>query len=388
MQRVRELVTLFLESVLKRRKAKCAQRRRAHYFGELYRAVVFAKVLQRLVLFAAPLALTLLSSTAADAQVRRWSGPPECDDGDALFSRIMAPGLDIDATVAVVEGQLQLRLALEMEGERWRRVVVGESCEALVEVAVVVTTMAAELAWPPGDAPACEDCEGPAELGSSSPRDPETNRRGLTETANLLEARRRSRSEDPPDEPREQDVPQSPDEADVHPFGWPRWALSAHAGARLDALSLPSPRAAVDVGVHLRVRWLRVDMGFLASRVASAAMDDARAELGLAAGRIGACGGTTTGRFWLGGCAALELGVVRAAGVGVDEPRNERAFWAGLDLALRAELGATGRLSFYLEAGAMAPLKRPRFLLLGDVVHHTPALSPRVGLGLEVRLTR
>lgn len=324
---------------------------------------------------------TLLShSSSADAQVRQWNGPPGCDDGDALFSRVVAPGLDMEATVTLLENRLQLRLELQRGGERWQRVVVGDSCEALVEVAVVVATMAAELQLPESDVvaePCDENCAGElAPEAQDAPSD-------VAETV-VTEPVTREPSEPTGDTPRF-----TPPVDRAPRFEWPeRWSLSAHVGARFDALTLPSPRAAVDLGLHLRNRWVRLDIGVVATRIASVTLDDASAELGLAAGRLGACGGTTSGRFWLGGCAAFELGVVRALGRGVDQPRDEGSFWAGLDVGLRGELGLIGRLSLYVEAGALVPLRRPRFLLQGAVVHTTPAISPRAALGLELRLTR
>lgn len=384
------------------------------------------KLLQRLRLLAPALVFAVLLATPSfvEAQVRRWSGPPRCNDGDALFARVHAPDLDVEATVSSLEDRLQLRLELRQGDEQWHRVVVGDSCEALVEVAVVVVTMVAELQLPQLDArpELCEDnCPDAlsAGTGSESRRTVEVAVEAAVEAAVQVETRSEAQSApgesvaDLPLDAPERVSPVSREVTDAEtsnplgaldaldsqddgtasgertPFEWPeRWSLSAHIGARFDGRTLPSPRAAVDLGLHLRRRWVRLDVGVLATRVAQVSLDDASAELGLAAGRIGACGGAPAGRFWLGGCAAIELGVVRALGRGVDEPRDEGSFWAGLDLSLRGELGLIGRLSLYVEAGALVPLRRPRFLLQGTAIHTTPALSPRAALGLELRLTR
>ncbi|MFK8003191.1 MAG: hypothetical protein AB8H86_26715 [Polyangiales bacterium] len=362
------------------------------------------RVLHRLRLLAPMMvfAAHLSNPSSAAAQVRRWRGPPTCNDGDALFARVSAPGLDVEATVSPIEEQLQLRLELRRGDERWHRVVVGDSCEALVEVAMVVVTMAAELQLPQLDAQPefCEaDC--PEQLTAPDSVSERLVQRDAAIEAEAALAANADAETDAETEPAA-NTPESHEPSEVRHSGtvntasaesprfeWPEgWSLSGHVGARFDARALPSPRAAVDLGLHLRKRWVRLDIGVLASRIAHIALDDASAELGLAAGRLGACGGTTSGRLWLGGCAAVELGVVRATGRGVDQPRDEGSFWAGLDLGIRGEVGLIGRLSIYLEAGALMPLRRPRFLLQGSVVHTTPAISPRAALGLELRLTR
>jgi hypothetical protein len=85
-------------------------------------------------------------------------------------------------------------------------------------------------------------------------------------------------------------------------------------------------------------------------------------------------------------CAWVGVGLVHAAGAAVPKSLSETDPWVEVGARLRAR-GESGRLFLELEAGAVAPLTRPIFLIENPraVVYTTPPVGALVAIGGGVR---
>jgi len=112
------------------------------------------------------------------------------------------------------------------------------------------------------------------------------------------------------------------------------------------------------------------------------------AELDFVGAVVAACAGLRFARGALAafGCAAFEPGQLSARGRDTLDPRDEQRLWLALGPA--AGLAWTPFAPLVVEAGAelQVPLRRDRFLFVGETVYRVPALAVRAGVGLGVQL--
>jgi len=126
------------------------------------------------------------------------------------------------------------------------------------------------------------------------------------------------------------------------------------------------------LGVWLGVRRLRFELlgGYDLPREQHYAAPAAiGARFDAITGQARVCHALRLGRLELPICAALESGMLRAEGLGLEESRRARRGWAALGLTPGLRFPATGAVSLWLELGAFVGLYRPVF-----TVRHLPSL--------------
>lgn len=307
---------------------------------------------------------------AGDEVELEWNAPPECPRAEQVRAELEAmspPGARGSASARVHREADGFRLELTVGTEQGRttRELRADACDALgtaaaVIVAVALDPVAAEArrAVPPAPTvveppPRAASVGLAAASGSSStPREPEPAR---------------------PEPPRSS----SPREVIVGAVG----------GLGVGVLPSPHPWAGARVG--LRWRWLETQVGAThhLAQPADRPLRGGGADISLTAVHLSA--GPTLRRrrasvHLLGG---LEGGVMLAAGRDLAWTRTAASPW----LALVAQPGVawvpSPWVAFRATVTLGGALARPRFRTEeGTIIHRSPPLSARIGLGLEIRI--
>jgi hypothetical protein len=115
---------------------------------------------------------------------------------------------------------------------------------------------------------------------------------------------------------------------------------------------------------------------------------DARGgEFSLLLGALLGCGHWEFGRFALNPCGGLELGALRAQGIGLRRPRDVSGFWRAARIEAGVGFDLVAKLSLVAKLAACIPLGRPEFTVEDrDLVHRVAPVTLRALLGLEWRL--
>jgi hypothetical protein len=112
----------------------------------------------------------------------------------------------------------------------------------------------------------------------------------------------------------------------------------------------------------------------------------AEAVFDLAIGRLQGCFAPHLGPVKAGPCLALESGLLRGRSEGVQQPETTATFWAAAETGGGASVVA-GPCIVRAEAGALWPLRRPRFVVDGDnEAHEVARVGWRALLGVFVPL--
>jgi hypothetical protein len=289
-----------------------------------------------------------------------WEAPAECPSSarvraqvEALLSRDGdAVGRTLQARAQVAragDGRWLLQLKLTSVGALDERELVGDSCQALADSVAVILALQLQ----PTDADAVEAAPPPR----AEPAPP------------------------PPTPPVEAD--QEPGAASPSSFfqlsvagtadsaALPRFAL----GGRAD-LGWSSRRVYAGLGF---AQWLTQEHTLVESRAG-------RGHFGFRAGWVQACHGTWGEHVRFGPCLAVELGMLSARSSDVRVPSEVSELWL-------AALGGVGfwapldsHLAFTSALWAVAPLRRPRFVVEGiGEIHQPRAMGLRSNLGLAWR---
>jgi hypothetical protein len=154
------------------------------------------------------------------------------------------------------------------------------------------------------------------------------------------------------------------------------------------------PRLAGGAELALALTWGRSHAeltGLFLPRVAGATADDgARVDVQLWATRIGYCHDLLGQRVRLASCAALELGRMDGAGVGLVRHRTQAFAWSAGWLSLRLSLRLHARFSLVLEPALAVPFVRRQFVSSrpeggrASMLHGVESTSRRASLGAEL----
>ena len=161
------------------------------------------------------------------------------------------------------------------------------------------------------------------------------------------------------------------------------WQPAIHAALAGDIGELPGAGLGVFGGAALSRRWVRLDgtMGWLPSR------ETGNGQFQLASGAVDVCFVPTWRDGALRACGGAELGAYWAAGVGVPRPDSTTTLWRAGRASVGALIGLGGALSVSLEATAVFPFSRPKFVLNEmDPVYQSARVAGRLALGLEIGL--
>jgi hypothetical protein len=306
------------------------------------------------------------SNLAADSPgvELEWRAPPECPDLATVKRRIeglLGQPLDVPRRQRVKvhatvhrnqQGHFELLLSLTSNGHITDDKLLARQCAAL------------------GDA---------AALKAALATDPIATARAI-EVSTLNAGPRADRASTGTELARELEAPQSKAESGVRLFA------GAAAG--------PLPGIALGTGLSLwsqRSVW-RGEFGvqgLWGQPARYPAMPSVGAHLQLFTGIVRGCPVLGAGNVELPICIGFEGGVMRAEGFGLERAETSSRWWGALVLSQGIDVRVSARLSFWLEAGGVGSLLKPRFYVqnLGDL-YAAPALSGRLWAGCEIRWAR
>jgi hypothetical protein len=255
------------------------------------------------------------------------------------------------------------------------REVTGSECDEVAEALVLSTVLAIDPTAQRAPAASAEDTRSTA----SAPAD-------------------RSSANDPePEAPREPLEKASPAAREVDPpasAAAPGFAYGLSIGPQLQSGSAPTLALGVSAALEAQPRThgllggLALELAFLQTadhRTQGAASSFrfflARPKLCGVAARLGRA-------VSLGPCVGAQAGVVVASGAEISVARTERRFWAAAEIPIRLQLEASKSWIIQLEAGAVMPLTRYRYVFQQPEtsIYEVPALGFAGGLKLGTRL--
>jgi len=313
--------------------------------------------------------VSLFSARArADAELEiAWSAPPACPDQPWALARVAAQlGRAIGASAtdtlsARVEIEKQgsgfrMRVITARDGAQGERILENAKCEELAEAATLMIALTVD----PN-----------AVLGTEAP--PPASPAAVTPATD---------SEKPP-------ILQPKTRVDPKRNAWPDRGFRARAGVLGDVGFLPALGLAPELRLSVHRRAIGAELGgfWFPARESKGAQNVA---VGLWAVALRACPQLARERFWLGGCAGIDLGRTSANGHGLTQNLRKRALFVGVAASLQMRLRIVGPLWLLMEPGLSIPLLRQRFVTLDTTdmttnVLHTPrSVSARGSLGLEL----
>lgn len=299
-------------------------------------------------------------------------GPSDCGGTAAVVSTIhdqleiqTAPQRVRAQISAQREGEgLQADVTLHVDGREDRRVLHGESCEAIVEAAALVAVSLLESTPEPVLEP------------SPSPPTNEPEADVVVESEPQVEQ--------PIDEQR--DVVEEREEREVQVAFGPRtparFGFGGSGGASLGAV----PSISGVFGLHGAVAWRRALLSIGGSLQQSSVVSGAiPASIRLVAGHAVGCF-VMDRRVGAGACAAADVGRMRGVLTGARQGARA-APWVALGAGVRGHWRPTPRWSVHLRAFVLAAAVRPRFdygVSDGEqhVVHEPRLLSGRLMFGV------
>lgn len=316
-----------------------------------------------------------------------WEAPHECPQETQLRERVeQLLGAPVDATsgehfaahgVVRHDGtRWDLDLSLSTADGTERRPLQADSCEALMEAAAVVISIA--LAPRSRDEPPADD---PPTAGTTPPT-PAAPPRAETQKASppsskspraRTELRSRSR-------PRSARAPRAPTLAVTPITGFIRAIGGFSAGP------LPAIAPAVGLGLGLRRKALRAELLARYFFARTAEREDLSARI--AAWTVSAqfCFAPAWRRLEFPLCAGPELGMMMGRGDNVDAPRAESLLWAAADINAGLIVRPIPRIGIGIQADLVVPFTYPGFSVDGvGLLHRSSAIGAYGLMGLEVR---
>ena len=317
-----------------------------------------------------------------------WEAPSSCPDADTIreHARVRLSGWGEPVTaVGTVSGSDAegWQLVLRVEGPHGidERQVHATSCKELGEAAGLFIAVAAD---PNADAGATEP---PAPVPEPEP---------ATEPEPAAEP-----ESEPPPEPEPEPQPQPTLESQPEPeppretsvsSGW-RGLVRLEGSARFLRV-LPEPVGA-DVGGAIGLwpgrPWLRLEARARYSFGQRITYDDGivGGDFDLWVAGASGCFEPRRGAFSFPLCAGLELGSMRGASFGVQEPGSASSLHVGLPLEAAVTWAPLPWLAVWLSPRASVSLRRPRFHVRDlEVLFRAGPAALRVVAGLELRFPR
>jgi hypothetical protein len=295
---------------------------------------------------------------ASKADELRWLSPPDCTNRAAVqqeVERLVGRPLAAAQAIAfdvVVQRSHEQRVTVTLRAQRRgseqskTRELTAGSCREAEDLAAIAIAMA---------------ITGEDESGEAPPQ-----------------VRASSDVEQPP-------APSRPPPAPPAPVPW---SLGLGVAAAIDYGALPELAVGVEGGVAVDHGMFRVlALGAYFGRQKVLLPQGYGGEFRLALGGLLGCLQRDVGRVWLAGCAGGELGVIKAEGIGLEDPRLGDGRWS----AVRAELALDWKFSPSLRlatrVGLSVPIARPEFVVEHtETVHSVAPVTLRALLGAEFLL--
>ena len=265
------------------------------------------------------------------------------------------------ATVTAQEGTWRLEMSTDVDGVVGERTISGNTCSEVAEAAALVLALAydpeavarAQVDPEPAPQPVLPQPPRPPPPPTISPPPPTIS----PPPPPLL----------PAPSPPPVISPPAPNPALVDEEPW-SFAVTAHVAG--DVGALPGPALGIGGGVALRV-W-RIRMRASASywlEQKETLPSGAGGEFALFTAHAAGCPLLLLQPIELGGCLGLELGRMRAAGFGVDNPGEDAVLWAAVRPQVEATWLAAPPFGVRASVGAAIPFTRPLWILerVGEV---------------------
>lgn len=323
----------------------------------------------------------------------RWpelAGCPPRAEVEATAARLTAGGtprrVTAEARLAADAGGYTLELHVRDAGAVQRRTLRSPRCAALADATAVIVALAAAptavaarvVPGPPASAgDSLEVDVGPAPPAPpASPGDPLEGDGGPAPPASPASAAA---------DPGEQAA--APPRAPAPARRGPGLALGFGAAAGIG----PSQRFAAGLSGTFTLLWprARLDLrgsGWLPSPLRDADHPGAGASLRLAAGAVRGCPRLVRRAFALELCGGVELGELRAAGLGLERSETSRRLWAAGLLAPGLQWRPLRRLALGFEVEAVVAFTRRSYATRdGGVFYTVPPVGVRLGGGIAVQ---
>jgi hypothetical protein len=312
-----------------------------------------------------------------------WRAAPDCGSQAQLVARIEAvlgrplgqpgdPELRVEATIVAEGDGLVLRLAFERPVVRVRELR-GRDCEALGEAAAVVLAMTIDPLLPEPE----PEPEPEREREREREREPEPEPEPIVPAA--------PEPEPAPAKPEPEPAPAGTDTAS-------ELGLLLRLAGGVQSNALPTLAGGPSVALGLRWRALRAELvgAWWLTRTASFEQTPevgASLSLGWVAPRL--CGVPATARVGFPLCAGIELGGMRARGLGLADARAQTLPWIAAELGAGLHVALTGPLALSLAFEGVVPLTRPGFTVAGlGELHRTGPFALQALIGVEIELAR
>ncbi len=321
--------------------------------------------------------LLVLAALASPAEVQ-WQAPNGCPSREAFIARVSDPSAETRPfSVAVniervAEATWRAELAITRDGsEEERRVVEGESCQAVADAAALIVelrtrrraeaTPEAVVIKPPPPLP--ETAPQPAAVVTEEP--PE---RSPATTSTRFEP-----SLD--DEPQRKRTPRG---------AW----LALSGGVAAGVLPGVGGAAAVEGGVDGHAWRVGVAARLVPARIERGVATDIDGGFTLAtAGAIG-CYVPRVGAWAFPTCGRVDVGTLRGEGRNATQPRVVWPLWAGVSVAGSARWDASERIAPFVALEGVAALLVPSYAVgsVGGAFFQAGRWGARAWLGIEIRL--
>ncbi|MCH9683929.1 MAG: hypothetical protein K0V04_21025 [Deltaproteobacteria bacterium] len=289
-----------------------------------------------------------------------WFAPPPCPSQAVVSSRIehaLATSVQPGAPTVRARGRIQAKddgweLTLLIADVTGDRKVYARRCDELADAAVFIISVAID----------------PTLMGGPEPSPPPV-----------------VHTPEPEPQPEPEPVPavttpEPPSESEI------TWLGRIDAGP--DSGAMPGVGGHLGVGLGLQRRHLRLEAGGrmrLPQTLRLSSHPTARARFTLGHADVRACAVVFAGRVEFPLCGAVELGAIRATGIGVERGTTAHRLWSGAGVSPGVVV-PWGRFALRAGFDVTALLVRPRFSIDGGgLVHRLGLVQARGFIGIEFR---
>jgi hypothetical protein len=319
----------------------------------------------------------------------RWTAPADCPDSEVVARRIeqrLGPRLAaedrlvVDGRIESIDGQYELELELDYNGDHSQRSLSAPHCPEVVDAAVLVTVLAVD----PSATASGRPYAGP-QAPAEDPPEPIVPLQPAPASEATVEPPHRDGTTSAPARPEFDPIDESgvsrrlrPLQVDVGVGAGPAWGRVPHTSG------------SVQLRAGLGRTWWRVEVGanYFTPRTSLVVGFEDRG-VRVQAWTLGAAAGPRIAlheRVGLVLLAGLEAGGVRGAGFGVQDTRSGTRAWFAADLAARVEVRLAGPLHGWIGGDLAVPFWRPSFSIEGrGVVYEANRVAPRALAGLHLR---
>lgn len=300
-----------------------------------------------------------------------WSVPDGCPSDSEVRQELQrllgastaSPGGRVDATARVnaVNGGFELEIALGQDDQLRTRRLSAPRCAELGHAAALIVALAIDPSLTLAEGARTETLEKLSEVvPAPCPAAPAPVKAVSSERATRC--------------------PTCPGCA---PATMPDWHTAVLAAVSISYGELPQPLPRVSVGAAYRAEphWLELSLsGAFASTGFRGDGRGATLWQWYATPRY--CVQARFGTTWVGPCASTEVGLIKAAGFGVEQPKTQRTWWVAPGLGLQADWRLQSGARLLVGADLLVAATRTRFQLDAEPLFRPHLLVPALRLAL------